>query len=192
MVKHFPGHGSASADTHEAVATATATKQEFDSVHLPPFRAAISAGVEGVMVSHVVAVAYDAKYPASLSEAIVTDLLRGEMGFDGLVVTDDLFMAAASGSGAEIAAKSGAEAQAAVDALNAGCDLLILSEREVNSMAVLDALVSAIERGEVSQSQTGRGRAQDPRPQVPLRPHRRPTTAPPTLGVSTTGASTTD
>jgi beta-N-acetylhexosaminidase len=152
VVKHFPGHGSASADTHEVRATASATKQEFESVHLPPFRAAIAAGVEGVMVSHVVAAAYDAKNPASLSQAIVTGLLRGHLGFEGLVVTDDLFMAAASGRSAETGANTAAEARAAVTALNAGCDLLILTEAETNSKALLDALVSAIEQGGVSQA----------------------------------------
>jgi beta-N-acetylhexosaminidase len=164
VVKHFPGHGSASGDTHEVAATSTATKQEFERVHLPPFRAAISVGVEGVMISHIVATAFDAQNPASLSPAVVGSLLREDLGFEGLVVADDLFMAAALDSGTETAsqaasaqqgsqqAKIAAEAKAAVAAINAGCDLLILSEREANSMAVLEALVAAIERGDVSQS----------------------------------------
>jgi beta-glucosidase-like glycosyl hydrolase len=69
-----------------------ATAQEFETVHLPPFVAAISAGVEGVMMAHIVAAAYDPDKPASLSDAVTTDLLRGSLGFQGLVVTDDLSM----------------------------------------------------------------------------------------------------
>jgi beta-N-acetylhexosaminidase len=167
VAKHFPGHGSASGDTHRAFVDAQIGRQEFESVHLPPFRAAISVGVEGIMLAHVRAITYDSLNPSSLSSSVVSDLLRGELNFQGLVVSDDLFMLAASRVGLEDSSKEPnlvrgpeeaararvpLEVQLAIDALNAGCDLLILSERETNSISILDSLVKAIEQGEVSQS----------------------------------------
>jgi beta-N-acetylhexosaminidase len=164
VAKHFPGHGSASQDTHDQAAISSASAQDFESIHLPPFSAAISAGVEGIMVSHVIASAYDADNPASLSQVVVTGLLRDHLGFTGLIVADDLAMAAAldSGAGAPIqqisTAKTAADAKVtaklrtAVAALNAGCDLLILTGIESDAIALLDALVAAIEQGQVSQS----------------------------------------
>ncbi len=95
VVKHFPGHGSASGNTHTEGATSSASKQDYESIHLAPFRAAISAGVEGVMTAHIVAAPYDPLHPASLSGPVIEGLLRGELGFEGLVVADDVSMAAA-------------------------------------------------------------------------------------------------
>jgi beta-N-acetylhexosaminidase len=173
VAKHFPGHGSASGDTHNGAAISEASRAEYASIHLPPFRAAIAAGAEAVMMSHIVAASYDEDNAASLSTSVVGDLLRGELGFDGLIVADDLFMAAASGiapkqrasgqqgaAGADSAveglipveAQVAAEARTAVAALNAGCELLILTENEINSMAVLDAIVAAVDDGSLSEA----------------------------------------
>jgi beta-N-acetylhexosaminidase len=167
VAKHFPGHGSASDDTHNAFVESQIGRQEFESVHLPPFRAAISAGVEGIMLSHVRAITYDSLNPSSVSSSVIGGLLRGELNFQGLVVSDDLSMLATSRvrledsskehnliRGPEEAARARVplEVQLAIDALNAGCDLLILSERETNSISVLNSLAKAIEQGEVSQS----------------------------------------
>jgi beta-N-acetylhexosaminidase len=149
VVKHFPGHGSGTGNTHSGAVVSDLDKTQFESVHLPPFQAAIGARVEGVMMSHIIAKAYDSVNPASASPSIVIDLLRGQLGFDGLVLTDDLRMAAAS---AGASSKSEGEAQAAVAALTAGCDLLILTEATSNQKAVLDAIVAAVEDGTLSQS----------------------------------------
>jgi beta-N-acetylhexosaminidase len=148
VVKHFPGHGSATGNTHSGAVLSDADKAAFESVHLPPFQAAIAAGAEGVMVSHIVAKAYDAENPASSSASVVGGLLRETLAYDGLVVTDDLRMDAASGSASS---QSAGEAHAAVAALNAGCDLLILTETAANETAVLDAIVQAVEAGTLSQ-----------------------------------------
>ncbi len=162
VVKHFPGHGSAPGDTHHNAAVSDATRQEFETVHLPPFRAAMAAGAEGVMMAHIVAKAYDETQPASISPAVVTGLLRDEIGYQGLVVTDDLSMAAvldsvkSNSTQTELPGQDAkerrisAEALAVVAALNAGCDLLIVTEAEADSKALLDALVAAIEQGKVS------------------------------------------
>ena len=100
-------------------------------------------------MSHVLARAYDPDNPASASAILVGDLLRGQLGYEGLVITDDLRMAAAS---AGASSKSAGEAQAAVAALNAGCDLLILTETSANQKAVMNAIVAAVEDGAVAQS----------------------------------------
>lgn len=164
VVKHFPGHGSAAGNTHTEDAISGAAQQDYESIHLPPFSAAIAAGVEGVMMAHIVAAPYDAQDPASISRAVVEGLLRGRLGFQGLVVTDDISMAAVLSKMDAPAPQPGdteltedeitigKEIEGVVAALNAGCDLIILTELETKATAVLDGLVAAIEQGAVSQT----------------------------------------
>ena len=91
-LKHFPGHGSAKADTHTGVADVTNT---WTDVELAPYRTLIRTGkVKAVMTAHVFHAGLDARYPATMSEAVITGLLRRELGFEGVVVTDDLAMGA--------------------------------------------------------------------------------------------------
>lgn len=91
-VKHFPGHGSANSDTHTGAADVTGT---WTSAELTPYRTLIRTGkVKAVMTAHVFNAALDARYPATMSEAVITGLLRRELGFEGVVVTDDLAMGA--------------------------------------------------------------------------------------------------
>lgn len=92
--KHFPGHGDTDQDSHLSLPTVAADRARLERVELPPFRAAIEAGASAVMTGHlaVPALEPDADVPATLSQKIVTDTLRRELGFDGLVVTDDLDM----------------------------------------------------------------------------------------------------
>lgn len=117
-VKHFPGHGRTTADSHVELPRVDASRDVLD-VDLTPFRAAIAAGVDAVMTAHV---AYPALDPggtaATLSAPILTGLLRGELGFDGLVVTDALIMEGVLEAGR-------GEASAAVAAVAAGCDALL-------------------------------------------------------------------
>jgi beta-N-acetylhexosaminidase len=160
VVKHFPGHGSASGNTHGDRVVSDATEAEFETIHLPPFQAAIEAGAEGVMMAHIVATAYDPEEPASRSDPIIEGLLREDLGFTGLVVSDDLEMAAATASAAttSTAAASGARPEgqqqptalgsAAVAALRAGCDLLICTGVLARNLEVLDAIVAAVESDE--------------------------------------------
>src|SRR6202047_1346395 len=93
--KHFPGHGDTATDSHLGVASVGADMAHLQSVELPPFRQAIAAGVDSVMVAHVTVPALepDANRVASTSPAIVTDLLKHQLGFQGIVVTDALDMA---------------------------------------------------------------------------------------------------
>ncbi len=164
VVKHFPGHGSAPGNTHAEDALSTATQQEFESVHLVPFRAAISADVGGIMMAHIVATPYDPLNPASLSRVVIEGLLRGELGFQGLVLADDVTMAAILANvpnpappqdGTQLTEDAilvAKEVEAVVAALSAGCDLVILTELETKSRAVLDGLVTAVEQGKLNEA----------------------------------------
>lgn len=113
--KHFPGHGAAVGDSHLELPAGVEDPEELRRVHLAPFRAAIGAGVSAIMTAHITVPAIGETGAATLSMAVVGGLLREELGFTGLVVTDALIM---SGIGVS-------EEEAAVRALKAGCDLLL-------------------------------------------------------------------
>jgi len=145
-VKHFPGHGDTATDSHLGVAQVTRDKERLQSVELPPFRAAIAAGVDSVMVAHVTVPALDAdpNHVASTSPAIVTGLLKNQLGFNGLVVTDALDMAGLT------RLYSGHIGRAAVDAFKAGNDVLLIPpDLEASYRAMLEAVRS----GEITPSQ---------------------------------------
>lgn len=135
--KHFPGHGDTAQDSHLALPEVHATDAQLRARELVPFRAAIAAGARTVMTSHILVPALDPDAPATFSTAILLKLLRGELGFDGVVVTDALDMAGAS---AEIGMQ-----RAAVRALAAGADLLCLGP--ATSRWQLDTIEAAIADG---------------------------------------------
>jgi beta-N-acetylhexosaminidase len=116
--KHFPGHGAATIDSHVGLPIIDVDRARLDRVELPPFRAAIAAGVPAIMLAHLIVPALDPtpSLPASLSRRIVTDVLRRELGFAGLAVTDDLEMGALASIG---------EAVAGERALVAGADFVL-------------------------------------------------------------------
>ena len=134
--KHFPGHGDTAVDTHVNLAVIPGDRQHLEAVELVPFRAAIAAGVDAVMTAHVAVPALaPADVPATLSPAILTRLLREDLGFRGLVVTDALEMASI--------AKGFGSGEAAVRALEAGADLLLMpADPDAAHKAVLAALRS--------------------------------------------------
>lgn len=143
--KHFPGHGDTAVDSHLGLPRVPHARTRLDAVELAPFRAAIAAGVDAIMSAHVVfpAIEPDTDIPSTLSSAVLTGLLRGELGFDGVIFTDCLEMAAiADGSGV---------VEGAVRAFNAGADVLLVSHREDRQLAVIEALVAAVEKGEISE-----------------------------------------
>ena len=134
--KHFPGHGDTATDSHLSVAQVTGDRARLDSVELAPFRKAIGAGVDSVMVAHVTVPALepDANRVATTSPAIVTDLLKRQLGFQGIVVTDALDMA---GLTRLYSTNTG---RAAVDAFKAGSDLLLIpADLDASYNAVLQA-----------------------------------------------------
>jgi len=140
--KHFPNHGPAVADSHEALPVVDHDMETLQSYDLPPFRAAVEAGVPMMMAGHLLYPAVDAERPASLSPKWM-GILREDLGFDGVVVTDDLAMAGASGGGTP--------ERAAVEAVGAGADLLVVSSPPQQQADAYDAVVAAVESGEIPE-----------------------------------------
>ncbi|WP_232291662.1 glycoside hydrolase family 3 protein [Frankia sp. QA3] len=139
--KHFPGHGSTSVDSHLDLPVVASSRERLDAVDLAPFRAAIAAGVPMVMMGHLLATALDGASPASLSGEVVTTLLRRQLGFDGVIVTDALNMAAIT--------KRYPPGEAAVRAVLAGNDLLLMPPRLVEAR---DGLLAALRTGRIPAS----------------------------------------
>jgi beta-N-acetylhexosaminidase len=139
--KHFPGLGRTTADTHRERPTVRLSRGELERIELAPFRAAAAAGVAGIMVSHAVFTALDPDRPASLSPRVV-GLLRKDLGFGGLVLTDDLEMGAI--------AHDLDPARAAVQAYLAGCDLLLMCHTPSRAVEALDALERLAAQGEIA------------------------------------------
>ncbi len=138
MPKHFPGHGDTSLDSHTHLPTVSYDRETLERVHLAPFKAAIDAGADSIMTAHVVVEAVDPELPATLSKKVLTGLLREEMGFDGLIVTDSMSMAA-------IRERWGMGG-AAVMAFQAGADMIMASDDES-----YDAILAAVRSGEISR-----------------------------------------
>ena len=142
--KHFPGHGDTSTDTHFSLPIIPYDRKRLDLVELVPFRAAIRIGVASVMTSHIIFPALDPELPATLSARIINGLLREEMGYDGLVVTDCLEMKA-------ITDNYGA-ANSAILAVKAGADILLASHRLGFQRDMRDGLLKAVESGDIPES----------------------------------------
>ena len=139
--KHFPGHGDTAQDSHVGLPVIDRTLEELRRRELLPFAAAIDAGTRLVMTSHILLPQIDAEHPATMSADILIDLLRQELGFSGVIVSDALDMAGASaGSGIP---------EAAVRALRAGCDLLCLGTDSTDQQVtdIDQAVRDAIARG---------------------------------------------
>ena len=139
--KHFPGHGDTDVNSHLALPVVTASRARLDSVELPPFRASIAAGVGAIMTFHGSMPALDPTgVPGTLSPAVLTGLLRKEMGFGGLIISDAMDMRG-------VLDKYGA-VEAARLAVLAGADILIQPE---NVSETIDAVVSGVTEGRISQ-----------------------------------------
>lgn len=145
-LKHFPGHGDTAEDSHSGLAYSHRTKEEMLQCEFLPFMQPTQGengiGPHAIMVGHIAAPALDGDTPASLSYSIVTELLRGELlqGEDVLVVTDSLAMGAIT--------EQYALAEAAIQALNAGCDILLMPDGLTEAF---DGVVAAVENGAVSE-----------------------------------------
>jgi beta-N-acetylhexosaminidase len=141
-VKHFPGHGDTATDSHLGVASVNVDRAHLDTIELPPFRQAIAAGVDSVMVAHVTVPALDSdpNHVATISSAVVTDLLEKQLGFKGIIVTDALDMAGLTHLFADNIGR------AAVEAFKAGNDLLLIP---ADLGASYDAMAKAVQSGEI-------------------------------------------
>jgi beta-N-acetylhexosaminidase len=140
--KHFPGHGDTAIDSHDLMPAVEADLNRLEKVELYPFARAIEAGVEAVMTAHLYVPALDPTpgLPATLSPLILTNLLRREMGFNGLIVTDAMGMGGVT--------RNFSPQDAAVRAVKAGVDMVLLPP---DPRGVIDALVAAVQTGEISQ-----------------------------------------
>ncbi len=138
--KHFPGHGDTNVDSHKALPVLTFDRARLDSLELYPFRAMIDAGVAMVMVGHLSVPALDPTgTPASISYPIVTGLLRNELGFNGVIITDAL----------EMKGVAEGNANAAIEAYKAGVDIMLMPE---DAQKTLDDLCAALKRGEIDEA----------------------------------------
>lgn len=148
-VKHFPGHGDTATDSHLGVASVNVDRAHLDSIELPPFRQAIAAGVDSVMVAHVTVPALDPdpNHVATISPAIVSGLLQEQLGFKGIVVTDALDMAGLTHLFANNIGR------AAVEAFKAGSDLLLIP---ADFPASYNAMLQAVQSGEISRERLDR------------------------------------
>jgi beta-N-acetylhexosaminidase len=143
-VKHFPGHGDTATDSHLGVASVNVDRAHLDFIELPPFRQAIAAGVDSVMVAHVTVPALDSdpNHVATISPAIVSDLLEKQLGFKGIIVTDALDMAGLTHLFAHNIGR------AAVESFKAGNDLLLIP---ADFPASYNAMIQALQSGEISR-----------------------------------------
>lgn len=142
--KHFPGHGDTDTDSHLALPRISHDRARLDAVELHPFRAAMDADLAAIMTAHILFPAIDADLPATLSPAILTGLLRREMSFKGLIITDCLEMEGVrSGWGS---------AEAAVLAVLAGADVLLCCHTWETQRAIRDALVAAARSGRITEA----------------------------------------
>ena len=147
-VKHFPGHGDTDTDSHLPLARANASIDRLNQVELVPFRAAIAANVDSVMIAHITvpSIEPDPNRPASVSSKVITGMLKDQLGFKGLVVTDALDMGALtrvfSGTAAQISA------QEAVEAIQAGNDMVIIP---ADLEGAYNGLLQAVKKGTLSQ-----------------------------------------
>ena len=144
VVKHFPGHGDTSVDSHLELPVVKKSVDQLAKLEWLPFEAAIKEGTDAVMVAHILYPKIDPVKPASLSPIIIGEQLRGDMGYQGLVITDDLTM------GAII--KNYDLATAAVDTVNAGSDILLIAHEYDNERLVLNALLDNVKNGKLQES----------------------------------------
>jgi beta-N-acetylhexosaminidase len=142
--KHFPGHGGASADSHVALPIVYHTRSVLEATDLPPFRTAIAAGVDVVMMAHLIVPAIDPDRPTSLSPNAHA-LLRGELGYTGVIMSDDIGMGA-------ITSKGKTTADATVEALIAGTDIVILIRDVAGQDAAYQAVLAAVHDGRISEA----------------------------------------
>lgn len=134
--KHFPGHGDTSLDSHHQMPVVEHSIERLNEIELLPFKHAAENDVAAIMTAHVLYKGLDEKYPATLSKKTIHDLLRKEMGFKGLVITDDLEMKAIS--------DNYAIGEAAIGALSAGADIILVCKSYERQKEVRDAVLRAV------------------------------------------------
>ena len=152
VVKHIPGHGRARADSHLELPVVDATRAELEAVDFPPFAAMADAPM--AMTAHVVFTALDKAAPATLSKKVISTVIRKQIGFRGLLMTDDLSMKALSGSYAEKTSR----------ALAAGCDIVLHCNGEMDQMAEVAEAAGALKGKALARARAALKTARKPQP----------------------------
>ncbi len=140
--KHFPGHGATFMDSHHDLPHDARSQEDIEKADLQPFRMAIAEEIEMLITAHVVYPALDPDFPATLSQRIITDILREQLGFRGVVITDDLEMGAIM--------RHGGVERAAVQALQAGADMLLVCHQLDLALRARDTCLTALDAGELA------------------------------------------
>jgi len=139
--KHFPGLGGADRDPHKRLPRISLPREDMEAVDIPPFREAIDAGVTGIMSSHALYPALDPDRPATLSAKILNGLLRDDLNFQGLIITDDLEMGAIS--------RGGGVVDGAVEAFQAGADILLICANQQLVVKSMERMRTMLVTGEI-------------------------------------------
>lgn len=144
VVKHFPGHGDTSVDSHRGLPVVKHEMSRLNEVELAPFRKAIAEGADAVMVAHLLMTSIDPKTPASYSGPVITGLLREKLGFAGVVITDDMTMGAVTQGSMDIG-------EAAVRSILAGTNIILVCHGYDLEESVLKSLTEAVHSGRISK-----------------------------------------
>jgi beta-N-acetylhexosaminidase len=142
VVKHFPGHGDTRMDSHIDLPVVEHGRERLDGFEFVPFKEAIDSGAEAIMTAHIMYPELDPEKPATMSGKILTDILRHDLGFKGLIITDDLEMGAIT--------KDYAVDEAAKEAVLAGADVLLICHSSDYQEQVLSRLIAAVQNGELT------------------------------------------
>lgn len=143
VIKHFPGHGDTAVDSHKELPIVQKSLKDLQGLELIPFKKAINQGTEVVMTGHILLPKIDPTYPASLSEKIIKGILRKQLGYEGIIITDDMTMKAIVNT-FEIG-------EAAVSAIKAGNDIVLVAHDYANVIKAKDAILQAVKTGEISE-----------------------------------------
>ncbi|MGL5756065.1 MAG: beta-N-acetylhexosaminidase [Paraclostridium sp.] len=143
VIKHFPGHGDTELDSHFGLPSVSKSLEELQKFELVPFEEAIESGADVVMVSHILIEKIDNQNPATLSKKVIVNLLRDKLGFEGVVITDDMLMKAVTNN---ITIES-----ASVKSINAGSDIILIGSGIDNTKSVINKIKSAVENKEISE-----------------------------------------
>lgn len=143
VIKHFPGHGDTEIDSHIGLPKVNKSLKEIGKFELIPFRKAIINDVDAIMVAHILMNKIDNKYPASMSEKIINDLLRKQLNFKGLVITDDMTMGAIK--------RNYSIDNAAIKAIKSGSDIVLVCHEYSNEIKAIEGIKTAIQKGEISE-----------------------------------------
>ena len=142
-IKHFPGHGDTSVDSHLDLPIVNKSLKELKELELIPFERAIDDGADVVMVAHILLPKLDKTNPASMSKTIMTDLLRDQLSFNGVIITDDMTMGAIT--------EHFDIGKAAVESVKAGSDIILVGHNYINVVKVISSLKKAVHKGEISE-----------------------------------------